>query len=126
MGFESSFRCFPVEFSTVKADVERAGIDTEMLDAAKILRCRMPRRCGRTVGHRRSTRRRYELLLVVDWPGSRFLYDESRGVARVRGTDAAVAVRCSITSIGMEHVGQSQEVGGVTARSATARFSLAC
>ena len=36
-----------------------------------------------------------ELMLVEDWPGSEWLYDESRGVARVHGADAGVAVRGS-------------------------------
>jgi hypothetical protein len=43
MGFESSFRCFAVDFLTASADVERAGIGMEMFDAGKILRCWMPR-----------------------------------------------------------------------------------
>jgi|ERR1700733_8173244 hypothetical protein len=108
MGFESSFRCFAVDFLTANLDVERAGIGMETLDAGKILLCRIPGRCGRTAGQRRSTRRRYELMLVMYWPGSGFLYDESRGLVRPHGTDAGVAERCSINTIGIEHAGQSQ------------------
>jgi hypothetical protein len=109
-----------------RADVEGLGIGLELFVAPNSWRCGMLRRCGRIAGQRRSTRRRYELMFVESWPGSGLLYDESRGVVRAHGTDAFVAERCSINSIGIEQVGQSQEVGGVTERSASARFCAAC
>jgi hypothetical protein len=127
MGFESDFDLFAHAFSMASADVEGLGIGLALFDAPNGSRCGMLRRSGRTAGQRRSTRGGYELMLVEDWPGSEWLYDESRGVARVHGADAGVAVRCSINSMGMEHVGQShQEVGGLTARSASARLCVAC
>jgi len=107
-------------------DVEGLGIGMERLDAPNSSGCGMLKRSGRIAGQRRSTRRRYELTLVEGRPGNGLLYDESRGVVLAHGIDAGVAERCSINSIGIEHVGQSQEVGGVTARSASARLCAVC
>jgi hypothetical protein len=107
-------------------DVEGLGIGLELFDAPNSLHCGMMRRSGRIAGQRRSTRLRYELTLVEGRPGNGLLYDESRGAVRAHGIDAGVAGRCSINSIGIEHVGQSQEVGGVTARSASAWLRAAC
>ena len=108
------------------ADVEGWGIGLELFDAPIGWRCGMLGTCGRIAGQGRSTRRRYELMFIESWPGSGLLYDESRGVVRAHGTDALVAERCSINSIGIEHVGQSQEVGGVTECPASVRFCTAC
>jgi hypothetical protein len=123
MGFEWEFRPRVVDFAVGSCSFLSGGCGFQALDAPNIPRGGILRS---SVGSL-NTLHRYELMLGDGRPGSGLLYDVSIGTVRAHGTNVMpVPESCSISSIGLEQLGQSHEVGEAEARSATARICSAC